>query len=46
MTERAGYIWKSGITLLQWENNDFPLLCNDCMGQDEFVKFIKILQAK
>lgn len=42
MAERAGYVMKSGKNLANWEDNEFPLICDSCLGPDPLVEFLKI----
>ena len=46
MAERAGYVFKSGKNLGQWEDSDFPLICDPCLGPEDLLEFLKIPQSK
>lgn len=37
MAERAGYGVKKNIKLLNWETNDFPILCDSCLGDQKYM---------
>lgn len=41
MTERAGIGVKKDYKLLNWEQNDFPILCQTCMGDSKFLRMLK-----
>lgn len=41
MTERAGIGIKKDYNLLNWEQNEFPILCQNCMGDSKFLRMLK-----
>ena len=41
MTERAGYGVKRNYKVLNWEQNDFPILCENCLGESLHVRLLK-----
>ncbi len=42
MAQRAGYQTKTGSQYVNWENSDFPLVCDLCLGGDELIQITKI----
>lgn len=41
MAERAGYGVKRDYRVLNWEQNDFPILCDDCLGESSHLRILK-----
>lgn len=41
MTERAGYGIRRDYKLLNWEQNEFPILCEKCMGESRYIRMLK-----
>lgn len=41
MTERAGYGVKRNYKVLNWEQNDFPILCENCLGESQHIRLLK-----
>jgi hypothetical protein len=41
MTERAGYGIRRDYKLLNWEQNEFPILCDGCMGESRYIRMLK-----
>lgn len=41
MTERAGYGIRRDYKLLNWEQNEFPILCDKCMGESRYIRMLK-----
>lgn len=41
MTERAGYGVKKNIKKMNWETNEFPIVCEECLGEDKYMRFLK-----
>lgn len=41
MTERAGYGVKRNYKVLNWEQNDFPILCEPCLGESLHIRLLK-----
>ena len=41
MAERSGIGIKKDYKLLNWEQNDFPIACPNCLGDSEFMRMLK-----
>jgi len=29
------------MSIIPWETNDFPIICNNCLGKNEYIRFLK-----
>jgi len=37
---------RSGVNKLGWEEADFPIVCNPCLGENPYIRMLKVKFAR
>ena len=45
MTERGLRI-KTGLNANGWEMSDFPIVCEDCLGKNPYIRMLKEIYSR